>query len=104
MCWNQTNNAVCAVCRAPVAKRNPMVPNITLDNTVQRHVDALGENGVAGWQKAGGKLVEWKQRKECVPILGLPDADGKVLSAHRQWKIDGLSRLEAAKKGRRKKK
>ena len=41
-----------------------MVPNITLDNAVQRHVDALGENRAAGWEEGDDKWVEWNYRKE----------------------------------------
>lgn len=40
-----------------------MIANITLDNAVQRHVDALGENGAVEWQRDGAKLVEWTIRK-----------------------------------------
>lgn len=43
-----------------------MVPNIALDNTVQKHIDALGESGVAGWQEGGDKWLEWNHRKESV--------------------------------------
>lgn len=41
-----------------------MIANIALDNAVQRHVDALAENGDVGWQQGGEKLREWTKRKE----------------------------------------
>ena len=60
----QKDAPVCAVCRTHVSKEGAMIANISLDNAVQRHVDALGENGVVEWQRGGAKLVEWTTRKE----------------------------------------
>ena len=59
----QKDAPVCAVCRTHVKKEGAMIANITLDNAVQRHVDALGENGAVEWQRDGAKLVEWTIRK-----------------------------------------
>ncbi len=41
-----------------------MIANIALDNAVQRHVDALAENGDVGWKEGGEKRREWMKRKE----------------------------------------
>ncbi|KAI0702455.1 hypothetical protein BC835DRAFT_69477 [Cytidiella melzeri] len=55
----------CAVCRTSIKKRAPfMIANHTLDSAVQRHVDALRENGEEGWETGGAKLLEWTNRKE----------------------------------------
>ena len=62
-CSLQKDAPVCAVCRTHVKKEGAMIANITLDNAVQRHVDALGENGAVEWQRDGAKLVEWTIRK-----------------------------------------
>jgi hypothetical protein len=41
-----------------------MIPNITLDNTVEKHVQALRTSGDEDWIPGGTKYVEWNLRKE----------------------------------------
>lgn len=41
-----------------------MIPNIAMDNTVEKHVRALGFNGDEQWKPGGTKFVEWNARKE----------------------------------------
>jgi len=55
---------ICAVCRARLVKAAPMIPNIALDNTVTRHLQALATNGREEWQPNGIKITEWNARKE----------------------------------------
>ncbi|KAI0067815.1 hypothetical protein BV25DRAFT_872343 [Artomyces pyxidatus] len=54
----------CAVCRAKLSADAPMIPNFAMDNTIEKHVRALGSNGDAEWIDGGSKYNEWLQRKE----------------------------------------
>lgn len=58
------NNGTCAVCRTKLSKDIPMIPNIAMDNTVEKHVQALGISGNEHWMSGGTKYVEWNSRKE----------------------------------------
>ena len=53
----------CAVCRASLSVDAPMIPNFAIDNAVEKHVQALGMNGIEGWEDAGAKITEWQARK-----------------------------------------
>ncbi|KAL6304178.1 hypothetical protein BKA93DRAFT_784219 [Sparassis latifolia] len=54
----------CAICRAQLVQSAPMIPNFAMDNTVEKHVNALAASGNAEWRPGGSKHVEWMQRKE----------------------------------------
>ena len=41
-----------------------MIPNIAMDNTVEKHIQALGANGNEDWVSNGTKYMEWNFRKE----------------------------------------
>lgn len=42
----------------------PMIPNFAMDNTVEKHISALGESGLEEWKPGGAKYREWHARKE----------------------------------------
>jgi len=44
----------------------PMIPNIAIDNTVEKHVRALAISGGTEWEPEGRKYLEWVSRKKCV--------------------------------------
>ncbi|KIM85518.1 hypothetical protein PILCRDRAFT_367399 [Piloderma croceum F 1598] len=54
----------CAVCRAKLSASSPMIPNFALDNTVNRHLQALANSGREEWQPGGTRINEWNIRKE----------------------------------------
>jgi hypothetical protein len=58
------NNGTCAICRTKLSKNMPMIPNITLDNTVEKHIQALRTSGDEDWTPGGTKYVERNFRKE----------------------------------------
>ncbi|KAG6910592.1 hypothetical protein DXG01_009543 [Tephrocybe rancida] len=68
--------ANCAICRTELARDMPMIPNFAMDNTVEKHIAALGQSGIAEWKHAGSKLVDWLSRKE-------------------EWKKDTVERAKA---------
>lgn len=41
-----------------------MIPNISLDNTIERHINALAASGDRDWLEGGEKMVEWNERRE----------------------------------------
>ena len=41
-----------------------MIPNIAMDNTVEKHIQALGASGDEDWVPGGIKYAEWNSRKE----------------------------------------
>ena len=43
---------------------SPMIPNIAMDNTVERHVEALALNGDKEWEPGAPKFQEWEERKQ----------------------------------------
>lgn len=43
-----------------------MIPNIAMDNTVEKHINALAASGSADWQPSGVRHTEWSKRKESV--------------------------------------
>lgn len=42
----------------------PMIPNIAMDNTVDKHVKALALSGAQEWEPGGHKFSEWEARKQ----------------------------------------
>jgi hypothetical protein len=41
-----------------------MIPNFALDNTVNRHLQALATSGQEEWAQGGIKINEWNIKKE----------------------------------------
>ena len=44
----------------------PMIPNIAIDNTVEKHVRALAISGATEWELEGRKYLELASRTKCV--------------------------------------
>jgi len=40
----------CAICRASLSADAPMIPNFSVDSAVEKHVEALRNNGIDGWE------------------------------------------------------
>lgn len=59
-------NDRCPICRAKLAKDNPTIPNITLDNVIEKYIQILAKSGAKEWIKGGAKFKEWTLRKEYV--------------------------------------
>ncbi|KAF8350212.1 hypothetical protein F5887DRAFT_1070419 [Amanita rubescens] len=62
----ENKNDRCPICRAKLAKDNPTIPNITLDNVIEKYIQILAKSGATEWTKGGAKLKEWTLRKEYV--------------------------------------
>jgi len=60
----QRETPSCAICRANLSVDAPMIPNFAVDNAVEKHVQALRNSGVDGWESDGTKFAEWQARKE----------------------------------------
>ncbi|KDQ20569.1 hypothetical protein BOTBODRAFT_311416 [Botryobasidium botryosum FD-172 SS1] len=66
----QNAGATCPSCRARLDQGRPMLPNIHTDNMIEHHLNALGKNGVEGWEIDGldgedgwgYKRGEWQER------------------------------------------
>jgi hypothetical protein len=43
-----------------------MIPNIAIDNIVEKHVKALALTSKQDWAPGGAKYKEWMKRKQCV--------------------------------------
>ncbi|TFY65267.1 hypothetical protein EVG20_g5651 [Dentipellis fragilis] len=63
--WIKKNRKTptCAICRTNLSPQAPMIPNFSMDNTIERHLQALAASGDKDWQEGGSKLVEWEHRK-----------------------------------------
>lgn len=53
----------CAICRASLSVDTPMIPNFSVDNAIEKHVQALRANETKGWENDGSKFTEWQARK-----------------------------------------
>ncbi|KAI0935977.1 hypothetical protein AcV5_004242 [Taiwanofungus camphoratus] len=64
--WISKNkrSPTCAICRTKLVTSTPMIPNIAMDNTVEKHINALAASGSADWQPSGVRHTEWSKRKE----------------------------------------
>jgi len=60
----QKKNPTCALCRTALNRNAPIIPNIAVDNTVERHIEVLASNGGREWQSGGKSFVERTARKE----------------------------------------
>ncbi|KXN83589.1 hypothetical protein AN958_01154 [Leucoagaricus sp. SymC.cos] len=54
----------CPVCRAKLKRSEPLIPNITMDSLIEKHVVQLGIAGDPHWQSQGSKCKERNLRKE----------------------------------------
>ncbi|KAL4243078.1 hypothetical protein ABKN59_001039 [Abortiporus biennis] len=54
----------CVVCRAGLTSKDLMVPNIALDNTVEKQIEALATHGDKSWVEDGPNYQEWKNRRD----------------------------------------
>ena len=43
-----------------------MIPNIAVDNIVEKHIQALALSGEQDWMAGGFKTEEWHKRKQSV--------------------------------------
>jgi hypothetical protein len=46
-----------------------MIPNIAVDNIVEKHIQALILSGDRDWVSGGCKAEEWHKRKQSVNII-----------------------------------
>lgn len=62
--WNvKKKNKGCPICRTTLSKSQPLIPNIVMDNMVEKHIKVLAI-GDEDWQIGGKKYNEWGARKE----------------------------------------
>lgn len=62
--WHTENkNKGCPCCRKTLHVTMPMIPNIAMDNIIERHVKALALNGDQEWEPGARKFQEWEGRK-----------------------------------------
>jgi len=61
--WHMKNKS-CPVCRTRLEKASPMIPNIAVDNVVEKHIQALILSGDQDWVSGGCKAEEWHKRKQ----------------------------------------
>ncbi|KAI0786072.1 hypothetical protein C8Q75DRAFT_808854 [Abortiporus biennis] len=61
---SQPKHPTCVVCRAGLTSKDLMVPNIALDNTVEKQIEALATHGDKSWVEDGPNYQEWKNRRD----------------------------------------
>ncbi|PFH49208.1 hypothetical protein AMATHDRAFT_148199 [Amanita thiersii Skay4041] len=54
----------CAICRTQLWWTCPMLPNVAMDNTVEKYIKMLASSGQDEWKDNGEKYKEWVDRKE----------------------------------------
>jgi hypothetical protein len=59
-------NKGCPCCRQALDKSVPMIPNIAIDNTVEKHINALAISGATEWEPDGRRYMEWISRMKYV--------------------------------------
>ncbi|KIL71006.1 hypothetical protein M378DRAFT_175304 [Amanita muscaria Koide BX008] len=59
----QKRNDSCPICRTQLARDYPLIPNISLDNVVEKYITSLAQGGSAAWSLEGEKFKEWYSRK-----------------------------------------
>jgi hypothetical protein len=60
----QKKSPTCALCRTALNRNAPVIPNIAVDNTVEKHIEVLASNGGREWQIGGNSIAERNARKE----------------------------------------
>ncbi|KAF8058276.1 hypothetical protein FPV67DRAFT_1722066 [Lyophyllum atratum] len=48
--WKMKGKSNCLICRTEFSRETPMIPNFAMDNTVEKHISALGQSGLAEWK------------------------------------------------------
>ncbi|KAF8078277.1 hypothetical protein FPV67DRAFT_1663028 [Lyophyllum atratum] len=48
--WKMKGKNNCLICRTEFSRETPMIPNFAMDNTVEKHISALGQSGLAEWK------------------------------------------------------
>ncbi|KJA26011.1 hypothetical protein HYPSUDRAFT_344772 [Hypholoma sublateritium FD-334 SS-4] len=61
---NKAASRCCPCCRGLLNPTLPMIPNISMNNTVEKHVKALGLSGRQGWEPGGSRHRDWMARKQ----------------------------------------
>ncbi|KAJ3973174.1 hypothetical protein EV361DRAFT_901342 [Lentinula raphanica] len=69
----------CPICRAKCHALTPLIPNITADNFVNKHIQVRAMLGDEDWKPGGSSFLEWQMRKD-------------------KWKKDCERRAERSKK------
>ncbi|KAF8624852.1 hypothetical protein AX15_005732 [Amanita polypyramis BW_CC] len=70
-------NDRCPICRTTLTGDIPMIPNIAMDNVIEKYIQILGARGLTEWTGGGERFEEWISRKEA-------------------WKQENLKRKNAA--------
>ncbi|TBU34979.1 hypothetical protein BD311DRAFT_649194 [Dichomitus squalens] len=60
---NPGRHPSCPTCRVKLARDILVVPNYSLQHTIDKHVAALGATGVVDWQPTGTLYQERQQRQ-----------------------------------------
>ncbi|KZV77576.1 hypothetical protein PENSPDRAFT_679125 [Peniophora sp. CONT] len=63
---DKAKTPTCPSCREVIDANAPLVPNITLNSMLEKHVSALRDSGAEDWASGGPKFIEWTARKEYV--------------------------------------
>ena len=94
----QKSSPTCAICRSKLASTAPMIPNFSMDNTVEKHIHALASSGASEWEEKGSKYVEWEQRKESVNFTtSFLMAIAHDLPQNRRWRNGAKDRMSQIK-------
>ncbi|KAG2023834.1 hypothetical protein CC2G_001445 [Coprinopsis cinerea AmutBmut pab1-1] len=59
-----TGKKTCPACRTSLARTNKMLPNVSLDNAIERYLEIIGAVGHEEWSAGGQSYVEFTRRKE----------------------------------------
>ncbi|KAF9056650.1 hypothetical protein BJ165DRAFT_1399267 [Panaeolus papilionaceus] len=54
----------CPCCREKLDESNPIIPNIAMDNVIEKHIKALALSGKEDWSTTGQTYHDWVARKE----------------------------------------
>ncbi|KAG5648204.1 hypothetical protein DXG03_006159 [Asterophora parasitica] len=63
-CAKLGNPNSCSICRTVLSGDMPMISNFAMDNTIEKHIAALGESGRVEWKPGGTSYADWMARKE----------------------------------------
>jgi hypothetical protein len=81
MNYTMQNNSSCPVCRTTIARSNRMLPNVSLDSTIDKYIELLGTAGITEWRRGSGKsYIEWVGRKESVFYLAFTSWNRPLIS------------------------
>lgn len=77
----------------------PMIPNISIDNAVERHLKALALNGDREWEPGASKFQEWEERKQVSITVFRHFLISVIISA---WRSDAKKRDKQRKRKKKK--